>query len=118
MTGVELIADERKRQIEVEGWTPEHDDKHSNGELARAAACYASDELLYRKDEYANSVQYRDPWPEAWEQHRDKRPRHGNIVQPNNPFYMNRDERLRQLAKAGALIAAEIDRIQRRDAQK
>ena len=28
MTGNELIAAERKRQIEVEGWSPEHDDGH------------------------------------------------------------------------------------------
>lgn len=31
------IAAERKRQIEAEGWTPEHDDAHDKGELARAA---------------------------------------------------------------------------------
>jgi len=40
-TGVEAIAAERKRQIEAEGWTPEHDDEHTNGEMADAAACYA-----------------------------------------------------------------------------
>lgn len=35
------ILNERRRQIEVEGWTPEHDDEHEGGELAHAAACYA-----------------------------------------------------------------------------
>jgi len=30
-TGVELIADERQRQIEVEGWTAEHDDANEYG---------------------------------------------------------------------------------------
>ena len=35
------IAAERRRQIEAEGWTPEHDDAHSDGQMATAAACYA-----------------------------------------------------------------------------
>ena len=34
------IAAERLRQIEGEGWSPQHDDGHSSGELSRAAACY------------------------------------------------------------------------------
>ncbi|WP_253187347.1 hypothetical protein [Pseudomonas aeruginosa] len=34
------VQAERKRQVEVEGWTPEHDDAHSHGQMARAAACY------------------------------------------------------------------------------
>lgn len=40
-TGIELIAEERQRQITEEGWTPEHDINHTNGQLASAAACYA-----------------------------------------------------------------------------
>ncbi len=40
-TGVELIAEERQRQIYVEGWSPEHDSNHEEGQLAEAAACYA-----------------------------------------------------------------------------
>ena len=35
------IATERLRQIEAEGWTPEHDDKHASGDMAKAASCYA-----------------------------------------------------------------------------
>ncbi|MGV7154880.1 hypothetical protein ACWA33_18595, partial [Pseudomonas aeruginosa] len=35
------VQAERRRQIEGEGWTPEHDDEHDNGEMARTAACYA-----------------------------------------------------------------------------
>lgn len=30
--GIELIAAERKRQTEQEGWTPEHDEQHEFGE--------------------------------------------------------------------------------------
>lgn len=37
MTALEDIAAERRRQIEVEGWAPEHDDLHRDGVLARAA---------------------------------------------------------------------------------
>jgi hypothetical protein len=34
VTGIERIAAERKRQVEVEGWMPEHDKQHKNSELA------------------------------------------------------------------------------------
>jgi hypothetical protein len=40
MNGAELIFKERKQQIEIEGWTPKHDDKHIYGELAQAAQAY------------------------------------------------------------------------------
>ena len=40
-TGIELIQEERTRQVQEEGWTPEHDEEHGDGELALAAACYA-----------------------------------------------------------------------------
>ena len=42
MTGVELIAAERNRQIHVKGWTDEHDDQYKNGELSLGARCYMS----------------------------------------------------------------------------
>jgi hypothetical protein len=37
-TGIEIIAEERKRQIEVEEWTPEEDDLYTAGQLALAGA--------------------------------------------------------------------------------
>ncbi|WP_425328329.1 hypothetical protein [Pseudomonas nitroreducens] len=37
------VQAERRRQIEAEGWTLEHDDQHKPGELAQAAVAY----LLY-----------------------------------------------------------------------
>jgi hypothetical protein len=40
MNGTELIAAERKRQIDVEGWTAEHDSHHSVLQLSAAAAAY------------------------------------------------------------------------------
>lgn len=33
------VITERQRQIRQEGWSPEHDDEHTSGELAGAAAC-------------------------------------------------------------------------------
>lgn len=89
-TGIEEIANERKRQIEVEGWTPEHDDEHICGELAHAAACYAYPNRIKRLD-YVG-------WPEDW----------------SLDWYKPTPEnRIKELAKAGALIAAEIDRLKR-----
>lgn len=41
MTGIELIAQERERQISKEGWTPEHDAEHAENEQARLAALRA-----------------------------------------------------------------------------
>lgn len=51
----EIVA-ERRRQVEVEGWTPEHDDAHSHGELAQAAACYA----------LGSRTASRWPWDAEW----------------------------------------------------
>ena len=42
MTGIELIAEERKRQIEVEGYTAAHDMEHSANDLVCAAIAYLS----------------------------------------------------------------------------
>ena len=83
---IELIAAERERQINEEGWTPEHDLKnHSTGELAVAAAAYAVNKLPAHKAEIPF------PWDYRW----DKREKH---------------DRLRSLVVAGSLIAAEIKR--------
>ena len=38
--GVELIAAERKRQIEEEGFGVERDDAYVDGEMLRVAVCY------------------------------------------------------------------------------
>lgn len=41
-SGIEIIAEERQRQISVENWSLNHDVMHhTKGELAQAAACYA-----------------------------------------------------------------------------
>lgn len=93
--GVSLIAAERERQVSVEGWTPEHDDEHSHGELATAAACYAAPLMCDNEIETTmprKAILAHWPWALTW---------------------WKPGDRIRELVKAGALIAAEIDRLQR-----
>lgn len=102
--GLTRIADERRRQIEVEGYAPEHDAAHNNQALAYAAAVYAAPELIFHMqhdqrpypDVQGGRMTWHEPWPMHW-----KRP--ARAVVPV--------ERIRELEKAGALIAAEIDRL-------
>jgi hypothetical protein len=93
LTGAQLIAQERQRQIEVEGYTEQHDAEHAEGELAMAAVCYA---MLpcWRPAELA---------PIEW-------PWIGGGIRDG--FKPTPNDRIRELVKAGALIAAEIDRLQ------
>jgi hypothetical protein len=71
MNGIELIAAERKRQIDVEKWTPEHDDKHKDTTLARAAISYtrvASAQVATGVD-YApkdEPSRWEWPWDSKW----------------------------------------------------
>lgn len=86
--GAERIARERLRQIEEEGWTPEHDvAEHPAGDLASAALCY----LLFDEGEPEDSRKIQNRWPFA-------------------PYWFKPKDRIRNLERAGALIAAEIDR--------
>lgn len=82
------VLTERRRQIEAEGWTPEHDDQHANGEMAAAAACYAFS-AARSPHNILNTVW---PWSLSWWKPKDKR---------------------RDLVKAAALILAEIERLDR-----
>jgi hypothetical protein len=108
-TGVERIAAERARQNE--GWSAAHDDEHDTGALAMAACCYAAPQRLYVRCDYAAGVTFNDPWP--WDQRDDHRPYDGNVlIDPTD------EQAIRLLEKAGALIAAEIDRLLRAQARK
>lgn len=106
-TGAEMIAAERARQVREEGYSNDHDDRHVDGALARAAACYAIAEPVYVERRYAGQVHFVDPWP--WEDHYDKRKDGGNY--PNAIPPVASERRLDMLVKAGALLAAEIDRL-------
>lgn len=87
------VLAERRRQVEVEGWTPEHDDEHSNGELAYAAAAYAvaSVEKPGTLVE-ASKLFMHTGWAKHW-------------WKPSTPQ--------RDLEKAAALILAELERRHR-----
>ena len=60
MTGQQLIAAERQRQIDAEGWTPEHDDQHGAQVLELAALCYRD----AAGDDSAQPAQW--PWDTGW----------------------------------------------------
>ncbi|RPS33579.1 hypothetical protein [Pseudomonas aeruginosa] len=87
------VQAERLRQVEAEGWMPEHDDAHSHGEMARAAACYALAGSSAPNDGTAALlVSLAWPWDEQWWK----------------PTSARRD-----LIKACALTLAEIERLDR-----
>lgn len=111
--GAELITEERERQVNEEGWSPEHDDDgyHANGELALFACCLASPILLFYKDDRQDEVAFCDLYPSDWDHQYDKRKRDDGDLIPNSELPL--PERIRNLVKAGALIAAEIDRLHR-----
>ena len=86
--GVRDVIVERRRQINIEGWSSHHDDQHSYGEMALAAGCYAMFGLCFN----AGDPPKYWPWDKKWWKPSDKR---------------------RNLVKAAALIIAEIERIDR-----
>lgn len=97
------IAVERARQQAVEGWDHEHDDSYQEGQLPSAAACYAWFAALpkqFREDVGASFPVFGDgellravwPWEADW-------------WKPKTPR--------KDLVRAGALIAAEIERLDR-----
>jgi hypothetical protein len=79
------VLAERARQVSVEGWTPDHDDQHDGMELAFAASCYA----VADEGEPPSAVW---PWSVNWWKPRSHR---------------------KNLVRAGALILAEIERLDR-----
>jgi hypothetical protein len=108
-TGVDLIAAERRRQVEMEGFDAARDDRCRKGELAQAAAYYA-----FPGDDVATGVTHkwgtgslsistrRLLYPAGWSLAAGDKTRH---------------DRIKQLAIAGALIGAEIDRLLRAEAR-
>ncbi|HCI4489374.1 TPA: ead/Ea22-like family protein [Klebsiella pneumoniae] len=85
------VLAERKRQVMTEGWTPEHDDQHVNFEMAIAGGLYAIS-AVDSHHKLRNSAPSAWPWDRKW-------------WKPDGPR--------RDLVKAGALILAEIERLDR-----
>ena len=85
------VLAERQRQMDVEGWTPEHDDEHSANELGLAASIYAFHDNV-RTLEHSPITPLYWPWSKRWWKPKSYR---------------------ENLMRAGALIIAEIERLDR-----
>jgi len=96
-TGIELIRAERERQIKVEGFSAFHDSQHNISDLARAAICYAINAIKNQSADHIARIQCDRAIKIFW-------PWRVDDYKPTAP--------IRDLVKAGALIAAEIDRLQ------
>jgi hypothetical protein len=97
MSGAELIAAERRRQVAEKGYDAEHDDAQTDGSLLTAGiliACDVAGHALANVD----PPDLNGPWPDALLLH--VREKHAG-------------DEVRQLVIAGAMIAAEIDRLLR-----
>ncbi len=101
-TGGPAIKDviaERRRQADIEGFGVTHDDANTKCELARAAACYAAKAAFPAVGErhFLDVFMRAWPWDERWWKPAGHR---------------------RNLVKAGGLILAEIERLDRLEAQE
>ena len=94
------VLNERKRQINSEGWTIEHDDEHTSHGMAIAAACYALANI--RSSLRVQTVDVTDLWKwTGW----------------GLKWFKPKDNR-RNLVRAAALLIAELDRIDRAEIRK
>ena len=104
-TGAELIADERKRQIEVEGYTEQHDYEHSVREFISAAISYSHTALTnaIREEYHVTSSDENDALD--------------SVIKGMGKTFVWGEKAFKSttclcdLVKAGALIAAAIDRL-------
>lgn len=98
-TGIEIIAKKRAAQIDKHGFTTAYDaafyQGNSQHDLVFAAAAYALPSQLKTTWQKENLRDRSNLWP--W---------------GKNMWNPTPDNRIEELANAGALIAAEIDRLQ------
>lgn len=87
------VLAERRRQVEVEGYTPEKDDEYADGMLANAATAYSTSAVMTMRGHTSFGAPP-TPWPWLFKHWKPTTPR-------------------RDLVKAAALILAEIERIDR-----
>lgn len=101
-SGCFLIVNERARQIVKEVFTPEHDDTHSRGEMMSAAQDYIAEAKRILRDHEpihdSRGLPFGWPWEASW--------------------WKPSPDPIRNLVKAGALLAAEIDLLQRLELKK
>lgn len=144
LDGATLISEERIRQLEVEKWSADHDDEHTEGALGRAAWCYIEaawiaggaqrdfdlralqldamqlvmDEGGYAGDRAENQAYLDGQRALAEAKRADPVGFHFNHEAPidwpwADSWWKPSTDPVRNLVKAGALVAAEIDRYQR-----
>jgi len=94
-TGVKAIAAERQRQMQAEGFTRDADQQYRRGELARAATAYVQLAAMDLRDGGRDHIAWHGP-AAAW---------------PWAPEWWKPVDARRDLVRAGALIAAQIDLI-------
>lgn len=100
--GVARIAAERQRQLTELGYGAARDDAYLWGELVDAGTMFANAGRIIRHVQFLDSGRgevHFTLWP--WNQH----------PEPRKPQTI--EDRIAHLAKAGALYAAEIDRLLR-----
>ena len=90
LISIELVKNERLRQIKEEGYSWSHDDQWTAHQLSDAAIVYATSAI------FRHEIMHKWPW--------DKK-----FYKPDTTGTY--DGRIRELTKAGALICAEIDRL-------
>jgi hypothetical protein len=93
------VAAERQRQIEAEGYDQDHDDEHVNDEIAALACFYAMPPGAREWDTSSTGYGLRL----------------GDAILPHGWASIEDGDRRRELVKAGALILAEIERLDRID---
>lgn len=93
MSAMDMIIAERRRHQDVEGWTAEHDDEHTDGSLFEAAMCY----VTFDPEKQNPNIAPRG-WPSSW-----------------GDMWFKPRSRLENLVRAGALCLAESDRLKRRN---
>jgi len=93
---LELVRAERLKQINKHGYTPEHDDEHTDGSIADAAACYAANTKAELMKVCSGDFRYLFPW---------------------EPQYFKKEEKSRQdqIITACAMLMAEWERLDRID---
>ena len=90
------IVAERARQVSVEGWTVENDDLYVDGEMAVAAGAYVLHDTFGTRSVFPG-IRALWPWSALWWKPTTRR---------------------RNLVKAGAMIVAEIERLDRAAARQ
>jgi hypothetical protein len=95
-TGIELIAEERERQISQKGYTLDQDDQWEEGELLQGAEAFIEASKWHGETDFKRHDLDGSTWP--WD----------SSFKPGNPV-----DAVLCLTKAAAMLAAEIDRLQR-----